>query len=81
VESPNSCAIVAICLDEILSTSSVDSEMPHSPMVKMNSFHVIFDLNGVLIATRFDKGSCLVILHPGFKEFLEKCLSQFQIYM
>jgi hypothetical protein len=81
VESPNSCMVVAIYLDEIPSISSVVSKMPHLPMAKVSPFHVIFDLNGVLIATCFDKGSRIIILCLGLKEFLEKCLSQFQIYI
>jgi hypothetical protein len=64
VESLNTRVIVVIGLDEILSTLSVDSEVPHSPVTKMNPFHVIFDLDGVLIATHFDRGFCIVILHP-----------------
>lgn len=77
MESPNTCVIVAIGLDEIPSTSSVDAKMPHSLMVEMNLFHVIFNLNKVLITTHFNRGSHIVILHFGLKEFLEKCLAQF----
>ncbi len=78
VELPNSCTIVAVGLDEIPSTSGVDFEEPCLPITKVNPFHVIFDLNRVLIATQ---GSHTVIFHPGLKEFLEKCLSQFQVYI
>ncbi len=81
MESPNSCTVVEVGLDEIPSTSNVDSEMPHSPIAKVNPFHVIFDLDGVLIATHFDKGSCIIILCPRLKEFIKKCLAQFQVYI
>jgi hypothetical protein len=73
MESPNSCTIVEVNLDEILSTLGVKSLVPCSHAIEVNPFHVIFDLNGVLIATLFNKGFCTIILHPGLKEFLEKC--------
>jgi hypothetical protein len=47
VESPNSCALVEVGLDEIPSTLGVNSLMFHSHVAKVNPFHVIFDLNGV----------------------------------
>ncbi len=56
MESLNSCTIVELCLDEIPSTSGGDSQMPLLPSPKVSSFHEIFNLNGILIATRFDKG-------------------------
>jgi hypothetical protein len=76
-ELPNSRTVVEVGLDEIPLTSSVNSEELHSSMMKVNAFHVIFDLNRVLITTCFNKGSCIIILHPRLKEFLEKCLLQF----
>ncbi len=81
MELPNSRAIVAINLDEIPSTSIVDSEVPHLLVMEVSPFHVIFDLNKVLIVTRFDKGSRTVILRLGLKEFLDKCLTPFQVYI
>ncbi len=91
MESPNSRAIVEIALDEIPSTSSIDSLqvfpssvdplMLHSHVEEENPFHVIFNLNEVLITTCFDKGSHTIILHLGLKEFLKKCLAQFQVYI
>jgi hypothetical protein len=45
VELLNSCAIVVFNLDEIPSTLSVDFEMPHSLVAKVNPFHVNFDLD------------------------------------
>ncbi len=43
VESPNSCVVVTIGLDEILSTLVVDAKMLHLPMVEVSQFRVIFD--------------------------------------
>jgi hypothetical protein len=81
VESLNSRAIVVVSLDDIPLTLNVDSEVLHSPIAKVNSFHVIFNLEGVLIATHFDRGSCTVILCLRLKEFIKKCLTQFQVYI
>jgi hypothetical protein len=81
VELPNSCTIVEISLDEILSTSSGNSPLPCSHVVKVSPFYVIFDLNRVLITTHFNKGFCTVIFRFGLREFLEKCLTQFQVYI
>jgi hypothetical protein len=67
-------------LDEIPLTSSVDSGLPCSLATKVNSFHVIFYLNEVLIATCFNRGFNTVIPCPGLKEFFKKCLAQFQVY-
>ncbi len=55
MESRNSCTVVEAGLDEIPSTSNVDYEMPHSPIAKVNPFHVIFDLDRVLVATHLIK--------------------------
>jgi hypothetical protein len=68
-------------LDEIPSTLGVNSAVLHLPASEMSPFHVIFYLNGILIATCFNKRSRTNILHPGLKEFLEKCLMQFQVYI
>jgi len=81
VESPNSCAAIEVDLDEILSTSSGNSPLPYSHVVVVSPFYVFFNLNKVLITTHFNKGSCIVIFHPRLKEFLEKCLTQFHVYI
>ncbi len=81
MESPNSCAGFEINLDEIPSTSSFDIILPHLPTTKVNPFHVIFDMNEVLITTHFDKGSHTIIFRLGLKELLEKCLAQFKVYI
>jgi hypothetical protein len=87
MESPNSHTIIELGLDEIPSTSKIDSLMFHSLSLEVNPFHVIFDLNGVLITTCFDKGkygkvaSCTIIFQPRLKEFLEKCLAEFHVYI
>jgi hypothetical protein len=77
VESPNARMVVTIDLDEIPSILGVKIEMLHLPMVEVDLFYVIFDLNKVLIATCFDRGSHTVIFRPGLKEFVEKCFVQF----
>jgi hypothetical protein len=68
-------------LDEIPSTLGFDSRMPYLFIAKVNPFHMIFNLNKVLIVTRFDKCFHTVIFRLGLKEFLEKCLVQFQMYI
>jgi hypothetical protein len=70
VDSPNSCVAFEIGLDEIPSTSGFDSIMFHLPTTKVSPFHVIFNLNKILITTCFNKGFRIVILHLGLKEFL-----------
>jgi len=81
VESPNSHVIVAINLNEILLILGVNITVHYSFTVEVGPFHVIFDMNGVLITTYFDKGSHNIILCLGLKELLEKCLAQFQVYI
>jgi len=81
VELPYSCIVVKVNLDEIPLTSSVNSPMLHSATRKVCPLHVIFDLNGIMITTCFDKRSCTIIFCHGLKEFLEKCLMQFQVYI
>jgi hypothetical protein len=76
-----SCVVVVNDLDETLSILGVDIEMFHLPMVEVSLFHVIFDLNKVLITTCFDRGSHTIILCPGLKEFVDKCFVQFQVYI
>ncbi len=61
VELANSCTIVEVNLDEIPLTSNVNSPMLHSATRKVCPFHVIFDLNGSMITTCFDKHSCTII--------------------
>ncbi len=80
-KSPVSRVVVAIDLDETPLILGVDIEMLHLPMVEVSLFHVIFDLNKVLIATCFDRGSHTVILRLGLKEFVDKCFIQFQVYI
>ncbi len=81
VESSNSCTIVVIGLDEIFSTLGVDVKMFHLLMAEVNLFHVIFNLNRVLTTTCFKKGFHIIILYLRLKNFLEKCLVQFQVYI
>ncbi len=81
VELPNSCTVVEVNLNEIPLTSSVNSPMLHSSTMNVCPFHVIFDLNGIMITTCFNKRSFTIIFHHGLKQFLEKCIAQFQVYI
>jgi hypothetical protein len=81
VESPNSCVAVEVNLDEIPSASGFDSVVLHLLVVKVTPFHVIFNLNEIMIVTCFNKTFHTTILHPRLKEFLEKCLAKFQVYI
>ena len=50
-ESPNSHVVVEINFDEIPLTPIFDSIVPCLPVVEVNPFHVIFNLDGILIPT------------------------------
>ncbi len=84
---PNSCTIVVLGLDEIPLTSGGDSPMFHSPTIEVSPFHVIFNLNGVLITTCFEKGGYgkatfhTIVLRPRLEELLEISFAQFHIYI
>jgi hypothetical protein len=64
-----------------MSIKFVDFAMLHSHALEVSPFHVMFYLNIVLIMTCFNKCSHTIILHPRLKEFLEKCLMQFEVYI
>jgi hypothetical protein len=87
MESQNSHAAIELGLDEIPSTSSGNSLVFHLSIMEVSPFHVIFYLNGIIIATCFEKGgygkaaSHILGLMLGLKEFLEKCLMQFHVYI
>jgi hypothetical protein len=81
MESPNSHVVVAIGLDEIPFTLGVDVKVFHLLVTEVNLFHVIFDLNEVLIVTHFNRGFHTIVLCFGLKDFLEKFLIQFQVYI
>ncbi len=81
VELLNSFTTIEVSLDDIPLILGFDFKMPCSLTMEVSPFHVIFNLNGVLIATRFIKGFRTIILHLGLKEFLNKCLAQFQVYI
>jgi len=78
VESLNSCLVVEVGLNEIPSTLGFDSTVPCLLAMEVSPFHVIFNLNEVLIATHSDRSSHTIIFCPRLKELLEKCLAQFQ---
>jgi hypothetical protein len=68
-------------------TSGMDSLVPHLPSLEVSVFHIIFNLNGILIATHFNTARywrappCIVIFEPRLKEFLERCVTQFHVYI
>jgi hypothetical protein len=80
VKLSNSHAAVEINLDEIPLISGGNSLVFRLLVTKVSPFHMIFNLNKVIIATHFDKGgygkatSHITILFLGLKEFLEKCV-------
>ncbi len=50
--------------------------------MEVNHYHLIFDLNGVLVATSEGQTrSCLMILRPGLKEFLFAYVKEFTVYI
>jgi hypothetical protein len=57
------------------------SSMPYSPSLKVGPLYVVFDLNKVLVTTRFDRGgywkvpSCIFVFNLKFKKFLERCVA------
>jgi hypothetical protein len=51
-KSPNSHVVVEINLDEIPLTPIFDSIVPCLPIAEVSPFHLIFNLNGILIITR-----------------------------
>jgi hypothetical protein len=61
--------------------------MIHLLVVEVSPFHVIFDLNEVLVTTHFNKGGYgkptfrTIILKHGLKELLEICVAQFHVYI
>jgi hypothetical protein len=57
VESPNSLMAVEVGLDEIPSTLNSNSIVPHLLIVEVSPFHAIFNMNVVMIATHFNRGS------------------------
>jgi hypothetical protein len=52
------------------------------PRVEVSDYHLIFDLNGVLVATGEGRTrSHLVFLRLGLKEFLFACVKKFMVYI
>jgi hypothetical protein len=50
--------------------------------VEVNDYHLIFDLNGVLVATSEGQTkSHHVVLRLGLKEFLFACVKKFTMYI
>jgi hypothetical protein len=50
--------------------------------VEVSDYHLIFDLNGVFVATgEGQTRSCPMILKHGLKEFLYACVKKFTVYI
>jgi len=87
LELPNSGTFGELKLHEMPLTLGMDSPMPHSPSSEVSPLHVIFYLNGVFVTTCFNRGeveevpSCTIIVRLGLKEFLERCIAQFHVYI
>ncbi len=56
LELPNSWTFGELELHEMPLTLGMDSPMPHSPSLEVSPLHVIFYLNGVFVATCFNRG-------------------------
>ncbi len=78
------------------SSLGIDLPMLCLPSLKVNSFHFIFDLNGVFVAKQFKLvqnirpltqherahvSSRTFVLKLELKEFLERCMTQFIKYI
>jgi hypothetical protein len=51
-------------------------------MVEVSEYHLIFDLNGVLVATgEGQTKSRPIVLKPTLKEFLFACVKKFTMYI
>lgn len=87
MESPNSRSLSEQKFHEVPSTSRINFPMSHSPSSKLSPLHVIYNLNGVLVATCFNRGkyqrapSWTIVFKPWLKEFLERHIMQFQMYI
>jgi hypothetical protein len=52
------------------------------PMVEVSEYHLIFNLNGVLVVTSEGQTkSRPVVLKPNLKEFLFYCVKKFTVYI
>jgi hypothetical protein len=50
--------------------------------VEVNDYHLIFELNGVLVAIgEGQTKSCPIVLKLGLKEFLSTCVKKFMVYI
>jgi hypothetical protein len=78
---------IELKMDEMPLTLGIDSLVLHSHVTEVNPFHVIFYMNGVLVATHFNKGgygkctSRTIIFRLGLKELLERRVAQFHVYI
>jgi hypothetical protein len=50
--------------------------------MEVNDYHLIFDLNGVLVVTKEGQiKSCSVVLKLGLKDFFFTCIKKFTMYI
>jgi hypothetical protein len=76
-------------MDNVFSTSGLHNqfELPRCPFVEVSHLHVIFDLNGVLVAKRTSgfhmqmKTNSMFTIRFRLKDFLTSCFSQFEVYI
>ncbi len=72
---------IELALQEIAMIFRIPKEI--RPVMEVSKYHLIFDLNGVLVATREGQitTSHLVVLRLGLKEFFSTCIKKFRVYI
>jgi hypothetical protein len=65
-------------------TTSFPAHTPQEKhiLLEVSDYHLIFDLNGVLVAMNEGQTRiCLIVMRLGFKEFLSTCVKTFMVYI
>jgi hypothetical protein len=65
-------------------TSGFPAHTPQEkhPLLEVNDYHLIFDLNGVLVTMgQGQTRTCLVVLRPNLKEFLSTYVKNIMVYI
>jgi hypothetical protein len=61
---------------------SFGSSKQTQPTMEMIDYHLIFNLNGVLVVISESQiRSCLIVLNFGLKEFFSTCVKKFTMYV
>jgi hypothetical protein len=71
-------------VQEMITTSGFPAHTPQEkcPSLEVSDYHLIFDLNGVLVAVgEGQTRTCPVVLRLGLKEFLSTCVKKFMVYI